>query len=269
MDFSVPPDSRTARLPRPLQPLAVIGHRLYMEARVRVAGDPEPRPAYVFEADGLATAHFSPFLEDREWSRHYDEMAREWYLAAPADVRWRMWLMTSYARHCGAVEGGYAEFGTYRGGCAYMLLATGCVPSDRRLFLFDTFYGHPPELINEAERAAGLDGAHEDTSVEYVAGRLAPWRDQIEIVAGDVIETLQHTDTGRLAFVHMDLNLAKPTQVALEYVYPRLSPGAIIVFDDYGGAGLETQRAVVDEFFAGRTERVVALPSGQGMLIKH
>jgi hypothetical protein len=65
MDFTVPPDSRTARLPRPLQPLAVIAHRGYMEARVRVIGDRPPPPAYVFEADGLATVHHSPFLEDR------------------------------------------------------------------------------------------------------------------------------------------------------------------------------------------------------------
>jgi hypothetical protein len=267
MDFSVPPDSKTARLPRPLQPLAVIAHRGYMEARVRVRR--RPPPPYVFESDGLATVHYSPFLDDREFAARYQEMASEWFQHARVDVRWRMWLLTELAHHCALLEGQYAEFGTYRAGCAYMMLATSGIPSDKRFYLFDTFAGFPSEMLNDAEHAAGLHGALADTSVAYVEARLAPWRDQITLVAGDVIETLPKTETGRLAFVHMDLNLSRPTLVALEYAYPRLGPGAIVVFDDYGVGGLESQRAIIDEFFAGKTEGVIALPSGQGMMIKH
>ena len=267
MDFSVPPDSKTARLPAPLRPLAVLTLRGYLALRARIRR--EPPPLYVFEADGLATVHYSPFLEDRAFSERYDVMASEWFQHAKVDVRWRMWLLTRFARHCRELDGEYAEFGTYRAGCAYMMLATAELPASKRLYLFDTFSGFPPEQINDAERAAGLHGALEDTSVEYVTALLEPWIAQVGIVAGDVFETLGRTETGALAFVHMDLNLSQPTIAALEYTYPRLTQGAIIVFDDYGGKGLETQRAVVDEFFNGKTEEVIALPSGQGMMIKH
>ncbi len=266
MDFSVPPDSKTARLPRALRPLAVVVLRGYLELRALVRR--EPPPPYVFEADGLATVHYSPFLEDDAFSASYDEMAREWFVHAKVDVRWRMWLLTRFARHCRDLDGEYAEFGTYRAGCAFMMLATSGLPASKRLYLFDTFAGFPLEMLNDAERAAGLHGALADTSVEYVEARLGRWKDQVVIVAGDVFDTLARTETGPLAFVHMDLNLSKPTVVALEYAYPRLTSGAIVVFDDYGGAGLEAQRVVVDKFFADKPEEVVALPSGQGMMIK-
>jgi predicted O-methyltransferase YrrM len=82
------------------------------------------------------------------------------------------------------------------------------------------------------------------------------------------MRTLDDTETGPLAFVHMDMNAAAPTQRALEYAYPRLLSGAIIVFDDYGWNGLEAQRDVVDAFFSDKPEAVVALPTGQGLAIK-
>jgi len=267
MDLSVPPDSKTARLPRPLRPLAVVTHWAYME--LRALGHRAPPRPYVFEADGLATVHHSPFLTDQAFSASYEEMASEWFVHAKVDVRWRMWLLTRFAHHCRELEGDYAEFGVYRAGCAYMMLATSGLPRSKRLFLFDTYAGFPPDMLTDSERAVGLHGALENTSVEYVTSRLAPWKAQITTVEGDVFDTLPRTETGRLAFVHMDLNLSKPTQAALEYAYPRLTPGAIVVFDDYGGAGLEAQRVVVDDFFADKTEEVIALPSGQGMMIKH
>jgi hypothetical protein len=266
MDFSVPPDSKTARLPAPLQPLAVVAHRAYME--LRAVGRRTPPLRYVFEADGLATVHYSPFLTDPAFSASYDEMAREWWVHAKVDVRWRMWLLTRFARQCRDIDGAYAEFGVYRAGCAYMLLATDGLRPSTPLFLFDTFAGFPPDMLTDSERAAGLHGALANTSVDYVAARLALWEAQVTLVQGDVFETLQRTETGPLAFVHMDLNLSRPTTVALDYVYPRLAAGAIIVFDDYGQTGLEAQRTVIDEFFADKPEEVIALPSGQGMMIK-
>ncbi len=226
------------------------------------------RPEYVYEADGLATVHFSPFLDDDDYGELYSEMASEWFIGSSADVRWRMWVLTSLARECSALRGNYAEFGVYRAGCAYMMLATSALPTSKRLFLFDTFTGIPADALTESEIAAGLAGELANTSLAYVAQRLARWETQIVLVEGDVFQTLSEAESGPLAFVHMDLNAAAPTRRALEYVYPRLVTGAITVFDDYGWRGLEAQRSVVDEFFSDKRETVVALPTGQGLLIK-
>jgi len=226
------------------------------------------RPPYVFESDGMATVHFSPFLEDERFNERYAELRREWFPDADVDVRWRMWLLTQTARQCRGVEGDFAEFGVYRAGCAFMIFSTGTFADSKRFHLYDTFAGIPADELDDSEVAAGLAGAHADTSVEYVRERLAPWLDRVVLVPGDVNDTLAAGGPERLAFVHMDLNAAEPTRVALEFSYPRLAPGAMVLFDDYGWSGLEAQRAVIDAFLGDKPEEPIALPTGQALLVK-
>ena len=42
----------------------------------------------------------------------------------------------------------------------------------------------------------------------------------------------------------------------------------MIVFDDYGWTGLEAQREVIDAFVRDKAEQVIALPTGQALLVK-
>jgi O-methyltransferase len=228
----------------------------------------EQRPPYVFESDGMATVHWSPFLEDEQFNARYAELRREWFPDADVDVRWRMWLLTQIARQCRGIPGDFAEFGVYRAGCAFMIFSTGAFADSKRFHLYDTFAGIPADELDDSEVAAGLAGAHADTSVEYVRERLAPWLDQIVLVPGDVNDTLAAGGPERLAFVHMDLNAAEPTRVALEFSYARLAPGAMVLFDDYGWSGLEAQRAVIDAFLGDMPEEPIALPTGQALLVK-
>lgn len=257
MDWSVAPGTRIARLPRPLQVPAI----LLREAL------PRKRP-WTYDADGLATMHFSPFQADAEFARLYEQMAADWFRDEVVDARWRMWLLTRWARYARGVPGSYAEFGTYRGGCAWMILSTADLAPDRRFFLFDTYAGIPDSRLTAAEREARFAGRLADTSAGYVRDLLAPWDPIPQIVAGDVFETMPATDTGPIAFAHIDLNAAAPTEHVLAHVYERLSPGGVVVFDDYGWAGYEDQRARIDAFVAGRPEELVALPTGQAVLLR-
>jgi hypothetical protein len=229
-----------------------------------------PAPDYVYEADGLATVYFSPFLSDEEWNRRYEEMAADWYPDQPGlDIRWRMWILTSVARQARPLPGDIAEFGVYRAGCARMVLETVGLPAGRRYHLFDTFAGIPDSELTSREREEGYAGRLTDTSVELVERRLENWRDSLDFHVGDVFDTLPAADVGDLALVHMDLNASAPTRVALEYSYPRLVPGGAIVFDDYGwDPDSYEQRDVIDEFCGPLPESLIALPSGQALLIK-
>jgi O-methyltransferase len=225
-------------------------------------------PAWVYNADGMATIHFSPFLEDPEFTRLYDDVSTEWFVDEVVDVRWRMWLLTRYARAARNLPGNYAEFGVYRGGCSKMILATADLEPTRRLHLFDTFEGIPDSNLTDSEREARFAGRLNDTSASYVAELLAPWNPIAQLWPGDVFETFPAADTGELAFVHIDLNAAAPTVHVLEHAYDRLVPGAIVVFDDYGFPGYEVQRGLIDAFLRDRREDVIALPTGQGVLTR-
>ena len=257
MDKTIYPGSRISRLPKPLKLPALM-------IRSLVASGDAPA-AFTYNHDGLATERYSPFLDDSAWDELYWRMVREWFPTQPGtDVRWRMWTLTEWAKRTDGL-GGFAEFGTWRGGCAFMVLS---LTVDSQLHLFDTFAGTPAGRLTAQEAAAGFGGRLSDTSVGYVETLLAPWKERIRIHAGDIFDTLENLETGALAMVHMDLNAAAPTRRALEYVDQRLIHGGVIVFDDYGAREYEEQREVIDSFYSDRSDRPVALPTGQAVLVK-
>ncbi|MGI8595392.1 MAG: class I SAM-dependent methyltransferase [Solirubrobacteraceae bacterium] len=135
-----------------------------------------------------------------------------------------------------------------------------------RSWLFDTFSGIPFSNLTKGEESKSLGGKLTDTSAEYVDGLLSRWSGRYRICEGDLFDTLPSTETGSLAFVHVDLNASAPTRLALEYAHPRMVPGGVMLFDDYG-RGYEDQRTAIEEFFAERPETVIALPTGQGVVI--
>ena len=271
MDWTVHPGTPISRLPGPLRYPALLLRNVLDLLHLLPSPKPPPaRPDYVYESDGLATAYFSPFLSDPEWDAAYEEMARDWYPDQPGlDIRWRMWILTSVARQVRGVPGDLAEFGVYRAGCTRMILETVGLPARASYHLFDTFAGIPDDELTERERREGYAGRLADTSVEVVEKRLSRWRDDLVFHVGDVFETIPKAAIGDLALAHMDLNASAPTRLALEYAYPRLAPGGAIVFDDYGwNADTYEQREVIDEFCRQIPENLIALPSGQGLLIK-
>ena len=243
---------RIAELPRPLQPPA-------RALRYVLKGSPYP-----YEGDGIATQHLSPFLEDRDFNTRYGVVASLW----EADLRWRLWILTRSAAHCASLDGSFAEFGVYRGGCAYMVLSGTRPHEGRSYFLFDTFEGIPASNLTQAEIEAGFAGRLADTSVDQVRSRLEPWKSQLQFVAGDIFKTLPATETGPIAFAHIDLNAAAPTEEALRYAWARLLPAGIVVFDDYGWQEYDDQKRLIDRFFADAKSTVIALPTGQAMAVK-
>lgn len=263
MDLAVYPGSIIAKMPGPLRFPALLVRNL-IPTSVRLM---HRALRYTYYADGLATRHYSPFLADPVFNGLYNRMAAQWY-ERPDDVRWRMWILTRCARQCAALNGSFVEFGVYRAGCAFMILSTTNLRQDQRLYLFDTFSGIPATNLTEKEIRHGLAGRLSNTSSAYVKQYLKHWSDHTVIVEGDVFETLPKTETGSIAFCHMDLNASEPTQRALEYLYPRLVPGGMVVFDDYGSAGYSDQRTILEAFFADKPEQLIALPTQQALVVK-
>jgi len=272
VDWTVHPNTPISRLPRPLRYPALLLRNVLslLHLMPRQSAPPPVRPEYAYEADGLATVYFSPFMADRQWSAAYEGMARDWYPDQPGlDIRWRMWTLTSVAEQVRELAGDIAEFGVYRAGCARMILETVELPLAKRYHLFDTFAGIPQRGLTEREREEGYAGRLTDTSVDLVEQRLRVWRDRLVFHVGDVFDTIPEAEIGELSLVHMDLNASAPTRAALEFAYPRLVTGGAIVFDDYGwNPGSYEQRDAIERFCGPLPERLIALPSGQALLIK-
>jgi hypothetical protein len=54
----------------------------------------------------------------------------------------------------------------------------------------------------------------------------------------------------------------------LEYFYPKLVPGGVVLFDDYGHRGHHLQKELADEYASTQGAAILTLPTGQGLLVK-
>ena len=166
-------------------------------------------------------------------------------------------------------HGDFAEVGVYQGGSAILM---GLHSKGRRLHLFDTFRGNPPELRQEWELPR-WDGSHR-CSLASVKQNMDEWSmgDEAIYHVGDIQET-QAEVSGYFSLVHIDVDLYVPTLVALRCFWPRLeSAGGRIVVHDYQHPEVEGVTRAVDEFCAesGAVAAQVSTPGniGQALLQK-
>ena len=68
--------------------------------------------------------------------------------------------------------------------------------------------------------------------------------------------------------MHIDMNNAAAEIGALDFLWDRMVPGAMLVFDDYGWEAYRTQKLAEDAWLGARGFQVIELPTGQGIVIK-
>lgn len=166
-------------------------------------------------------------------------------------------IVYSLASACRAIPGDYAEVGVFRGTSA-KVIATA--KGDKPLFLFDTFNGLPLPGRKDGRFRQKQFAA----SVEVVRRRLQNYAN-VTTVPGIFPASGGHLRNHHFAFVHLDVDLYSSTHDCLEFFYPRMNPGGIILSHDYAQAA-GVQRAF-NEFFAARPERIVRLPMSQCMVV--
>lgn len=138
----------------------------------------------------------------------------------------------------------------------------------RDLYLFDTFEGMAPpsqrdidlmgvpasvQFPGAASGEIGMGPLLPTTSLEEVTHNLASTgypTDRSFFVEGMVEETIPDQSPPRIALLRLDTDWYQSTLHELEHLFGRISPGGVLIVDDYGhwrGA-----KDAVDEFLAGR-----------------
>jgi len=210
---------------------------------------------------GAAVVHMADAAGRRDLA-----LIRETHALAPLLVQDASALqILACVRACRGLGGTMAEAGVFAGASARLICeAKGDVP----LRLFDVFETlQAPAGVGDTERSAELRrhfGAVHGTRAG-VERLLAPYPG-VQVHAGVFPDTARGLEDERFSFVHLDLDLEPSTRDALEFFHPRLLPGGIIVGDDYNDPAV---RRTFEAYFAGRGDTVVALPWGQGMVVKH
>lgn len=160
--------------------------------------------------------------------------------------------LTELARQVRAVmeqriPGDFVECGTWRGGSSFLMaeLLRAAGDTERRVWMFDSFEGIPPPepIDGEAAQAWARDAAspwyHDNlrVSLEEVeqAARGLGVADRTVMVKGYFENTLPATRDrlGPIALLRIDADWHASVQCCLEQLVDRVSPGGLVVFDDY------------------------------------
>lgn len=228
----------------------------------------------VFDYDGLRTDPAVIHNHDFMRAPRYEEAYRQGLAALGHDhpMFWRLHVALWCADHARSLPGDFVECGVWRG-----FLSTAIMhyldwqAMDKRFWLFDTYEGLDERYLTDAERANTQKLEHfkpyYQGTWDFVQGHFARYP-RVNLVRGTVPETLPSADIGAVSFLSIDMNCALPEIAAAEWFWDRLAPGAPVLLDDYGFVSYEEQKHAFDDFAARRGVPILALPTGQGLMLK-
>lgn len=148
------------------------------------------------------------------------------------------------------IQGSMAEVGVFRGGSSY---AIGYTDHRRMLYSFDSFQGIPAGLSGVDLLPKGLFKSEENEVREFLAEL-----PNISVHRGWFPHNFPWLKKSKFSFVHIDVDLYQPTLDCLEFFYPRLSSGGILISDDYQWQDCPGVKKAFDEFMIDKPEKLVA-----------
>lgn len=159
------------------------------------------------------------------------------------------------------IAGSVAELGVYRGDFARLI---NYHFPDKKLYLFDTFKGFDDRDadIERAEKFSEVPQDFSQTSEELVLSRM-PHRENCIIRKGWFPETTQGIDD-EFCFVSIDADLYQPTISGLEFFYPRLTNGGVIMIHDFNNNEYQGIREAVKKFCADNNTGYICLSDSCG-----
>jgi O-methyltransferase len=154
------------------------------------------------------------------------------------------------------IPGDLIETGVWRGGAVILMRAVLKAYGDtnRVVWAADSFEGLPKP---DAERFPADEGDRHWTFPQLVVsleevranvGRYGLLDEQIRFLPGWFRDTLPTAPIERLSVLRLDGDMYESTFIALDCLYPKLSPGGFVIVDDY--SCVPQCKAAVDEFRA-------------------
>lgn len=132
----------------------------------------------------------------------------------------------------------------------------------RRSFLFDTFAGIPLDDVPAPElpRARVHNTVYFD--VYETTQKLFESYSAVSLVRGVLPGSLSDAGLDKIAYLSIDMNYSTVEIACIRRLWPLLSPGAIVVLDDYAWAGHEEQKRAWDGW-AREEGRSIYTPPGR------
>lgn len=160
------------------------------------------------------------------------------------------------------ISGPIVDVGTYEGGVAELLARRF---PDKKVYAFDTFCGAPKSKTDN------IIDMHK--SGDFMPGdpaRVMKELRQISNVAvvQGIFPECAETELNDISFVHLDVDLFQSTKESLEWLWPRMAPGGIIVIDDWEWEPCKGVQRAACEFFYEKSIPISISPLTEDKQIK-
>jgi O-methyltransferase len=191
-------------------------------------------------------------------------------------LMWRHWIISYATKHaiefsqgnnfnfveCG-VANGFTTFFTLR-----EIVGNKKSVNNFSMHLYDAWNAMRKNDLFENE--SSHVGNYANLNVEITKKNLDEFKDNLVYHIGYIPDTF-HTipeAPNSIIYLHIDLNSAKTTLETLEFFFPRLTRGGVIVFDDYGQIEYNETKKIVDKFFSDKPGILQKLPTGQAIFFR-
>lgn len=159
------------------------------------------------------------------------------------------------------LEGDLAEVGVYQGGSAQLICEA---KGDKALHLFDTWEGLPQP---DQKKDLLVEGDMNNTSLDLVKFNLESYK-SVYFYKGIFPDTAGPIMDKTFSFVNLDTDLYSGTKACLEFFYPRMVKGGIIITHDYNDIRTPGVKDAFDEFFSDKPEFIFSHWDTQAMIVK-
>ncbi len=209
------------------------------------------------------TLTYAPWYTDEEFQRVHKAVKRNTLV----DI-WRCYELWSAVGELADVPGALLEVGVWRGGTGAILASrAAALGIDEPVFLCDTWSG---VVKTGAVDTYYAGGEHADTSLEVVEKLM----ERLNLKNVHLLKGVFPDDTGEkvasldFRLCHIDVDVYRSAKDVFEWVWPRLSSGGVVIFDDYGCAACPGVTKFVDAQRGTAGRLVLHNLNGHGIVIK-
>lgn len=179
----------------------------------------------------------------------------------------RTYAVRELVRSLSVVPGDTVEIGVFQGRTSYFICQAR---GQGEHHAFDSFEGLSEPMDEDKPKDSNAfrwKSGDLSFSEQLVRDNLAEF-DGVRLYKGWVPERFDEVAERRFAFVHIDVDLYRPTLDSIAFFYPRLHSGGMLVCDDYGFTSCPGAYRAMHEYFDDISVHIIHLPTGQGLVIK-
>jgi O-methyltransferase len=222
-----------------------------------------PAPSAEYEKV-FPTAPYSPWNVDPEFESIYQAI-KDCTLVDKYRC-FELWQLVQQSAKLNA--GALIEVGVWRGGTGGIIAkAAQKAGITDQVFLCDTFSGVVKAGDNDPDYRGG---EHADATVRGVLALLTRVEAKANILPGIFPEETAKLTNGYsdFRFCHIDVDVYQSAQDILRWIWPKLLPGGIVVYDDYGFQNCRGITKHVNEQIPAKDRLVLHNLNGHAVVVK-